>query len=81
MVRSDDLGHPEAEAALARMLELPLRSFAEAELLPAAWPLRQVARIADAFYLAAAQAAQAPLLTTDGRLARGHHGIPVMLVE
>lgn len=45
-----------------------------------AWALRESTRMSDAFYLACAQAMSLPLLTTDARLVRGQHGIPVTLV-
>jgi predicted nucleic acid-binding protein len=42
--------------------------------------MRSGVRIADAFYLACAAGMDTSLLTTDARLARGHHGVPVTLV-
>lgn len=81
LVRSGSLSLPEAEMALDRLRALRLRPLAESMLLPTAWSFREFARLTDAFYLASALALDVPLLTTDARLARAHHGVSVLLVQ
>lgn len=80
LVRSGQLRSEDAGSAMAELHDLPLLALPHRELVSRAWQLRESVRIADAFYLACADASATSLLTTDRRLARGHHGVPVTLV-
>lgn len=80
LVRGGELTARHARQALDQLRDLPLIAVPHRALLARAWRFRESVRIADAFYLACAEHVQAPLLTTDGRLARGHHGVPVTLI-
>ena len=79
LVRRDELSAAEAETGLRQLEVLPVDVVPGRRLVPAAWSLRTSVRISDAFYLACADVAQAPLLTSDARLGRGHHGIAVVV--
>lgn len=79
--RSGALPGTATEASLARLASLRVDLLDHAALLPLAWGFRESTRLTDAFYLGAARALGVPLLTTDGRLARGHHGVPVVSVS
>jgi predicted nucleic acid-binding protein len=63
-----------AEQALADLLDLDVRRHAHDLLLPRVWQLRHNLTAYDAAYVALAEALDAPLVTTDGRVARakGH---------
>ncbi len=60
----------EADAAMERFAVLPIERLSHAGLTAEAWQLRSVVRIADAFYVAAANALDCLLVTTDARLGR-----------
>lgn len=60
----------EADAAIGRFAALPVERLGHAGLTADVWRLREVVRIADAFYVAAANALDCLLLTTDTRLGR-----------
>lgn len=65
----------DAEAAAVRLSSvqsLPVRRYPHVQLLPRIWELRTRVTAADAAYVALAEALDAPLLTTDRRLARSH---------
>ncbi len=76
--RAGELSDAEAAEAVSTVHRMPLSAYPLQNLLPAAWGMRQFVRVADAFYLACAQRLDTSLLTTDTRLARAHHGIPVI---
>ena len=78
--RAGVLSREEAEQLVGDLGRLPVTTVAPRLLLESAWPLRSHVRMSDAFYLAAAQLCDSPLLTTDHRLARGHHGVTVLAV-
>lgn len=78
LVRAGELSDAEAAVAVSSAHRMPLVAHPLQDLLPAAWGMRQFLRVADAFYLACARRLDAPLLTTDTRLARAQHGIPVI---
>ena len=80
-VRADVVSPDEANQAIDDLLDLPLIAVPLRGLLSRAWEYRQHTRISDSFYLASAYQLGATLLTTDARLARGHHGISVTLVS
>ncbi len=70
-----------AEAALADFLDLGVQEMPIEPLLVAAWGLRQNLTIDDGVFVALAEAAAQPLLTTDLRLARAgrrHSGAAIM---
>lgn len=56
-------------------MDLPLTRYPHAPFVGRAWALRENITAYDAAYVALAEALDAPLLTTDGRLARstGHN--------
>ncbi len=59
-----------ARRALRRCLALPITLHPAEPFLPRMWELRHNVTPYDAWYVALAEALHAPLLTTDGRLAR-----------
>lgn len=59
-------------AAIDVLLELPLRRYPHVRLLRRAWELRSSIHVPDAMFVALAEALDAPLVTTDSRLARSH---------
>lgn len=60
----------EADAAIGRFASLPIERLGHVGLTVQAWQLRDAVRIADAFYVAAANALDCLLVTTDARLGR-----------
>jgi len=72
----------EADRAIAKFNDLPLTRVSHVILTEAAWRLRHRARLSDGFYVACAELVNAPLMTTDGRLARASlPGISILLVN
>ncbi|MGE5345166.1 MAG: type II toxin-antitoxin system VapC family toxin [Acidithiobacillales bacterium] len=71
---SRTLSHSRAEQALADFSDLDMARYPHDVLLPRIWALRKNVTAYDAAYLALAEALEAPLLTTDAKLARasGH---------
>ncbi|KAA1420692.1 type II toxin-antitoxin system VapC family toxin [Mumia zhuanghuii] len=69
--RGRDLSPRVARQAMDDFATMPIRLLGNQPLAAAAWLWRTSTRAADAFYLACAAAVGAPLVTTDGRLARG----------
>lgn len=69
-----DLPAARCAEALEDWHAFPLRRYPHAELLPRVWELRDTLTAYDAAYVALAEALDAPLLTTDAKLARapGH---------
>lgn len=61
-----------ATSALRVLVELPSERHAHALLVERMWALRPAMTAADAAFVALAEALDAPLLTTDRRLARAH---------
>jgi predicted nucleic acid-binding protein len=61
-----------AEQGLTDYADLPLTRYAHTDLLPRVWDLRDSLTAYDAIYVALAEALDAPLLTTDPKLARAH---------
>ncbi|MGI9030485.1 MAG: type II toxin-antitoxin system VapC family toxin [Ilumatobacteraceae bacterium] len=59
-----------AAAACVQLDALPVQRYPHELLLPRMWELRDNVTAYDATYVALAEALEAPLLTTDGRLAR-----------
>jgi predicted nucleic acid-binding protein len=74
VLRRRALLQPDDEArvglALTRVLDAPMRRVSVKPLLYEAWPLRHNMTIADALYVVVALHLDAPLVTTDLRLAR-----------
>jgi predicted nucleic acid-binding protein len=70
LLRAGELAAPTAGLAVEQLRSMPVRRLSHALVVPAVWRLREWVRIADAWYVAFAQALSAPLLTTDARLAR-----------
>jgi predicted nucleic acid-binding protein len=68
-----------ADAVLADLAELPLARYPHLPLLPRVWELRSGLTPYDAVYVALAEELDAPLLTTDPRLARAP-GLPVEVI-
>lgn len=71
MERAGTLDDKEASACMVSLERLPLESIDGQKLIAASWTLRKRFQIADAFYLACSLLLQVPLVTCDGRLARG----------
>ena len=68
--RTGDLAEGEVAAAIAAIARMPVTRHPLPRLLPAAWSHRQSIRVVDGLYVALAETLQAPLITTDERLAR-----------
>lgn len=82
MVRAGDIDVELGDEAVRELGRMPISVVDPQVLLVSAWRMRQSIRIADAFYVACAQALSLPLLTTDARLARAAGKIvEVQLVE
>jgi predicted nucleic acid-binding protein len=64
-----DLEQERGRAALADMMDLPLRRYPHDFLLPRIWQLRDNLTAYDASYVALAELLDAPLVTRDARLA------------
>lgn len=78
--RSGVLGQPEVASLLARLADMPMQRLPiTADLLRAAWSLRDNVAARAALYVAAAHAVNGRLLTTDQRLARAVPTITVPL--
>jgi predicted nucleic acid-binding protein len=68
-VQAGRLTLDQAAGAIHDVLDLPVRVFATAPLLPRVWELRDNLSAYDACYVALAEALETPLLTADRRLA------------
>jgi predicted nucleic acid-binding protein len=64
-----ELGGKRARAALADLIDFPIRRYPHGFLLSRVWELRNGLTAYDAVYVALAEALDAPLLTRDRRLA------------
>ena len=64
-----EVGEERGRAALADLIDFPIRRYPHGFLLPRAWELRNTLTAYDAVYVALAEALDAPLLTRDRRLA------------
>ena len=69
-VHAGRLTEERAVMAVDALTRWPVRRIASRVLAPAAWQHHRNVTAYDAFYVAAASALGAPLITTDGRLAR-----------
>lgn len=78
LVRSGEVTTSDADRAVDHLTSMPLEAVPMGPLVSRAWDLRDSVRIQDAFYLACADHLTSPLLTSDARLGRGHHGVPVI---
>ncbi|MDR0593357.1 MAG: type II toxin-antitoxin system VapC family toxin [Bifidobacteriaceae bacterium] len=80
--RAGEISPDLARAAIDIWLDGPVTRVAPTDLAAAAFARRAYLRVADAFYVALAQALPAPLITTDQRLARAPlAGITVIAVS
>lgn len=61
-----------AIVALAHLATLRVMRFEHLPLVPRVWELRESVTASDAFFVALAEEAAVPLVTTDRRLARSH---------
>lgn len=68
--QADKITSTDADAAVARIMALPVRTVWSADWLAGAWARRSWLRISDAIYLSASERLGAPILTTDQRLGR-----------
>ena len=69
-----------AEQALTDFMDLPFTRYAHTDLLLRIWELRNSVTAYDAVYVALAEALDAPLVTTDSKLARAHGHRATVLV-
>jgi predicted nucleic acid-binding protein len=77
-----ELSADRAEQGLNDFTGLPLTRYAHSELLSRVWDLRDSLTAYDAIYVALAEALEAPLVTTDRKLARAHgHGARIELMS
>lgn len=82
LVRSEAITAPEAARAIEGLRTAPIRRLAHVALAEAAWSMRESVRISDAFYVAAARALEADLVTSDARLSRAPSlGVTVVLLR
>jgi predicted nucleic acid-binding protein len=72
LVAAGDVTEHRALVALAHAASLRLVRFPLLHFIPRVWELRQSVTTSDAFFVALAEEAGVPLLTTDTRLARAH---------
>ena len=76
-----ELSVDRAAGALLDARDLPILRYPHGPLLERAWELRGHLTIADGVYVALAELLEAPLVTSDARLARaGGHGATVEVV-
>lgn len=82
LARTSVISIEEAERALARLEDAPIRRLDHVGLARAAWQSRESIRISDGIYVAAAHALGADLLTSDARLSRAPKlGVTVTLLR
>jgi len=81
LVRAGAINDSDARRGIDAVATMDVELVPHRALLPQAWAFRESVRIGDAFYLACAARLGTSLLTTDARLARGHHGVPTTLVS
>ncbi|WP_434810878.1 type II toxin-antitoxin system VapC family toxin [Microbacterium sp. bgisy189] len=82
LARTSAISLEEAERGLARLHDAPIRRVDHVGLAGAAWRSREAIRISDGFYVAAAHALAADLLTSDARLSRAPSlGVTVTLLR
>ena len=80
--RAGDLHTHDADIAIRDVGEMPISLVGHSPLHTRAWAMRRSLRLTDAFYVACAEMLSAPLLTSDGRLARAAlSGVAVTLVR
>lgn len=81
LVANGDLSGDRASDALFDASDLPITHYPHGPLIERAWQLRGHLTIADGVYVALAELLDAPLLTSDARLARaGGHEATIELV-
>ena len=68
--RQGDITADDANVAIDELVGAPVTRVALAGLVGPAWELRHAVAVPDAFYVALAMRFEAPLVTTDARLAR-----------
>lgn len=69
---SGDLTEARGREALEDLIDLPLVRYPHRDFLERMWALRASLTAYDAAYVALAEALEAPLLTSDGKLSRSH---------
>lgn len=67
-----EISQRRARTVLEILASLPFTRYPHVQLLDRAWTLRTHIASPDAFFVALAEALQAPLVTTDLRLSRAH---------
>ena len=77
-----ELSQTRSDEALEDLLDINVSLYPHAPLVGRIWELRENLTAYDAAYVALAEALDAPLVTTDGRLARasGHHAVVEVFV-
>ena len=68
--RAGRIGVDRADAGVVNMIDAPVVRHPVHELMQSAWTQRSSLRVTDALYVALAEQLDAPLVTTDARLAR-----------
>jgi len=71
LVRSGKVDAKRARLALSRFFALPIEKYRHVALSDRIWELRDAFNAYDAAYIALAEGLNTPLITCDGRLARG----------
>ena len=70
LVMSNKLAIADAAERTRRLAELPLRRYPHLQVLDRVWELHATVTVADACFVALAEALNIPLVTTDRRLGR-----------
>ena len=69
----------DADRAVGDLVQFDLERYPHVDLVDRAWSLRESLPMGDAIFVSLAEALDAPLLTTDGRLGRSHgHGATII---
>ncbi|HEU0055803.1 MAG TPA: type II toxin-antitoxin system VapC family toxin [Gaiella sp.] len=72
LVTAGHVSSRDADRAVGDLVQFDLERYPHVDLIGRAWSLRKSLSMGDAIFVSLAEALDAPLLTTDGRLGRSH---------